>query len=215
MSRDPVTGIILAAGRSRRLGRPKQLLPFGETTLLGRVVENALAGPLEQVVLVLGPGMTEIARALARPGLQIVQTPETAPACSVSLQTGVAAAPESSAVVLLLGDQPGVTPAIVAGVLAGWRRAQRPVAVASYRGLPGHPFVLSGPALAEVAALSGEKAVWALLQAHPEWVHTVPVDRTLPRDVDVWEDYLALLAEYGLPLPAAVSGGPGEGGARP
>ena len=75
MSRDPVTGIILAAGRSRRLGRPKQLLPFGETTLLGRVVENALAGPLEQVVLVLGPGMEEIARALARPGLRIVQTP--------------------------------------------------------------------------------------------------------------------------------------------
>jgi len=215
MNDAPVTGIILAAGRSRRLGRPKQLLPFGETTLLGQVVLSALAAPLNRVVLVLGPGMGAIGAGLARPGLTVVYTPETAPACSVSIQTGLQASPGSGALLLLLGDQPGVTPAVVAAVLSGWRQAQRPVAVGRYRGGEyGHPFVLSGPALAEVPGLSGEKAVWSLLQAHPEWVQAVDLDRPLPRDVDVWDDYLALLAEHGLPLPVKVGAAPAEGGSR-
>lgn len=204
--------IILAAGRSRRLGRPKQTLPFGSTTLLGQVVAGAVASPLAPLVLVLGPGMRDSAAQFGRPGLTIVHTAEPAQACSVSIRTGLFPLGNPSAVMLLLGDQPGVTPALIARVLAGWQQAGTPITVASYRGAYGHPFLFSGPALAALRSVSGEKAVWGLVQANPQWVQPVPFDRDLPRDVDTWDDYIALLREHGQPLPAARGGG-GEGGA--
>jgi molybdenum cofactor cytidylyltransferase len=197
-----IGGIVLAAGRSRRLGRPKQLLPFGGARLLEAVVAGLRGAPLDDLVVVLNPGLPELADELAQAGIRAVLTTPAAPACSVSIRTGLGAlgAP-LEAVLLLLGDQPGVGAPQVRAVTDGWRRSGKAAAVGLYRGARGHPFLLSGPALAALETIEEEKAVWRLLGEHPGWVHEVPLDQPLPRDVDDWDDYTALLAEFGLPAP--------------
>ena len=97
--------------------------------------------------------------------------------------------------VLLLGDQPGVTPGTVAALLAG--RGKAPLAVCRYDDGRGHPFAFGRAVFGELAALHGDKAVWKLLDRRPHAVVDVPVPGAVPRDVDTWADYEAVLAAAG------------------
>jgi len=187
-----VVGIVLGAGGSRRLGRPKQTLPLGDTTLLGWVVRDAEASSLDRVVLVVG-GAAEEALAGAVPGRsEVVRNDAYGEGCASSLLAGLDAAGAADAVMLLLGDMPGVDTEVIDAVRAAWE-AERPwAAVTDYRGAAGHPFAFSADAFPALRALHGDKAVWKLLDRHPERIRSVPIDRPLPRDVDTWEDYAAV-----------------------
>ena len=184
-----VVGIVLGAGASRRLGRPKQTLPFGDTTLLGWVIRDVEASGLDRVILVLGGAANE-ALAGARPGrAEVVNNTAYGTGCASSLLAGLDAAGPADAVVLILGDMPGVDAQLIDAVRADWE-AHRPwAAVTDYRGRPGHPLVFSAAAFADLRVLHGDKAVWKLLDAHPERFRRVPADRDLPQDVDTWDDY--------------------------
>jgi molybdenum cofactor cytidylyltransferase len=94
--------------------------------------------------------------------------------------------------VLLLGDQPGVTAATVAALLAG--RGESPLAVCRYDDGRGHPFAFGRAVFGDLAALHGDKAVWKLLERRPGDVAEVPLAGPVPLDVDTWEDYEAVLA---------------------
>lgn len=206
MTRTPaVAGIVLGAGRSTRLGRPKQTLPFGDTTLLGRVVRDVDASSLDPVVVVVG-GAAEEARASlpATRGL-VVTNAAYASGCASSLLAGLDAVGPCDAVMLLLGDMPGVEAAIVDRVCADWERHRPWAAVTSYGGRPGHPFVFSAAAFPTLRSLHGDKAVWKILDAQPERVRHVAVDLPLPVDVDTWDDYLVACADLGVD-PVAQSG---------
>jgi molybdenum cofactor cytidylyltransferase len=194
-------GIVLGAGTSRRLGRPKQTLPFGNTTLLGRVVRDACLSSLERVVLVVG-GAAEEALAGVGPGrYEVARNDAYGEGCASSLLAGLDAAGPADAVVLLLGDMPGVDAGVIDAVRAGWEAARPWAAAADYRGVRGHPLVFAAAAFADLRALHGDKAVWKLLDAHPERVLRVPVDRHLPRDVDTWDDYEAARRTLGAGAP--------------
>jgi molybdenum cofactor cytidylyltransferase len=184
-----IVGIVLGAGASRRLGRPKQTLPFGDTTLLGWVIRDVEASDLDRVVLVLG-GAADEALAGARPGrAEVVTNTAYGTGCASSLLAGLDAAGPVDAVMLLLGDMPGVDAQVIDAVRADWE-AHRPwAAVTDYRGRAGHPLVFSAAAFADLRGLHGDKAVWKLLDAHPERFRRVPADRDLPQDVDTWDDY--------------------------
>jgi molybdenum cofactor cytidylyltransferase len=187
-----VVGILLGAGSSRRLGRPKQTLPLGGTTLLGHVLRDAEASSLDRVVLVLG-GAAEAALAAVAPArAEVVVNDAHGSGCASSLQAGLDAAGPADAVLLILGDMPGVAPEVIDAVRAGWERSRPWGAVTDYRGTPGHPLAFSADAFPALRGLHGDKAVWKLLDAHPGRFLRVPVDRDLPRDVDTWEDYEAV-----------------------
>jgi molybdenum cofactor cytidylyltransferase len=190
-----VVGVVLGAGGSRRFGSPKQLLPFGDTTLLGQVVRNADASSLDRVVVVLGRASDELRKTLDFGRARVVENTAYGTGCASSLLAGLdAAGDDCEALLLLLGDQPGVLPEFIDRALSEWRRERPWAAVCSYRGGLGHPFVFSRETFEELRSLHGDKAVWKLIEAYPESVRRVEIDAELPPDVDNPEDYERALA---------------------
>jgi molybdenum cofactor cytidylyltransferase len=201
-----MVGIVLGAGASRRLGRPKQTLPFGDTTLLGHVLREAEAASLERVVLVVG-GAADEALAGVEPSRAIVALNDSyGTGCASSLLAGLDAAGETEAIMLLLGDMPGVGAETIDAVAAAWSSERPWAAVTSYRGERGHPFVFAQSAFGDLRALHGDKAVWKLIEERPAEVLEVAVDRELPLDVDTWEDYEAVLSVLRRSGPARAAG---------
>lgn len=190
-----VSGLVLAAGASTRLGRPKQLLPFGTTTLLGAVVAEAhAASALDEVVVVIGGAASEVRRGVDLGGATIVENPEFGAGCSSSYRAGIGALdPRADAVAVLLGDQPGVDHAVIDTVVEAWRRTRDRVMLASYRTREGHPLVFARALFADLVVLQGDKAAWKIVDAHRDWIRVVGVDRPHPRDVNTWEEYAQLL----------------------
>jgi molybdenum cofactor cytidylyltransferase len=197
-----MVGIVLGAGASRRLGRPKQTLPVGDTTLLGYVLREAEASALERIVLVVGGAADEALAGVEPARATVARNDSYGSGCASSLLAGLDAAGETDAIMLLLGDMPGVGAATIDAVAGAWESERPWASVTSYRGRRGHPFVFAQSAFADLRALHGDKAVWKLIEQRPEDVLEVPVDRALPRDVDTWEDYEAVLRE----LPTLTTG---------
>lgn len=183
-----IAGLILAAGSSRRLGRPKQTLPFGDGTLLEHAVAQAEAVPgLHPLVVVLPPGHPFPAPQVRRAQLTHV---DSEGACSSSLHAGLRALPETiHAVAILPGDQPALDSDLIDVAVRAWLRT-RPVALTlSYRGRPGHPLIFSATLLDDLRALHGDKAMWRLLEHLGDAVERVPIKVPLPPDIDTEEDY--------------------------
>ena len=190
-------GLVLAAGGSSRLGRPKQLLPFGQRTLLDHALATARACGFEQLLVALGGSAEEVRERVDLSGTQVVENRSYGTGCSSSIAAALSALdPRCDALVLLLGDQPGVTPATVRSLVAG--RGGRPLAVCRYEDGRGHPFAFGRAVFGELAALHGDKAVWKLLDRRATEVVEVAVPGAVPLDVDTWEDYQAVLAAAGL-----------------
>lgn len=184
-----VVGVILGAGSSRRLGRPKQTLRLGDTTLLGWVVREAEASSLDRVAVVarvdLETGRAEVVRPAAGDA-----------SCSASLKAGLASVGACVAVMLLLGDTPEVDASVINAVCAAWESTRPWALVTRYDDGLGHPLVFAAEALPSLRALHGDKAVWKLLESQSHWVQHARIERPLPRDVDRWEDYEALLQAF-------------------
>ncbi len=195
----PVCGLVLAAGSSRRLGQPKQLLPYRGTILVDWVVRTvAAASSLEHVTVVIGGASAEVRPQLTLGRAQVVENPDYEDGCSASYQTGLAALhPKAAAVVVTLGDQPGVETADIDRLVAEWRRTDARIMAVSYQGERGHPLLFSRKLFDLLHELHGDKAAWKILDRHRDWIHDVEVDRPLPRDVDTWQDYQAVRADSG------------------
>jgi len=192
-----ISGLILAAGTSSRLGhQPKQLLPWRETTLLGWVIRQVEDSPLDEVVVVLGHEEGEIRHHLAPMRAKCVAAADFHQGCTASIRAGLEAIdPQAEAVILILGDQPGLVPETITAVIEAWRRLQTPVVRPSYGGLAGHPMLFTRPLFGHLKALHGDKGVWKLLEANPAWVGALELDRPFPGNVNTWEDYARLRAD--------------------
>jgi molybdenum cofactor cytidylyltransferase len=195
MTRKFVSGLILAAGSSRRLGQPKQLLPYQGTILLDWTLAQAEAAQgLDEVIVVLGQAADEIRPRLQAGRAKVLLSQTFTEGCSGSYRTGIGALDaRADAVMVLLGDQPGVDTTIIDQVAADWRARGGSIALTSYRGRHGHPMVFAGALFERLLQLQGDKAAWKILDAHPDWVRHVELDRAFPADVDTWQDYEALL----------------------
>ena len=193
-----VTGLVLAAGGSRRLGRPKQLLAYGNRTLLDHTLSTARACDFDQLLCAIGGSADDVRAGVDLSAFRVVQNEHFGSGCSSSVAAAVAVVdPRSTVLVLLLGDQPGVTAGTVSALLAG--RGDAALAVCSYEDGRGHPFAFGAETFTELRMLHGDKAVWKFLERRAEEVVEVPVPGPVPLDVDTWEDYAAVLAQAGLP----------------
>jgi molybdenum cofactor cytidylyltransferase len=191
MSRPRVTGLLLAAGGSKRLGQPKQLLPFGGATLLDHTLGTARACDFDQLICVIGGAADQVQATVDLSGAEVVVNDGFGTGCSSSIALAVDAIdPRSDVLVLLLGDQPGVVPATVTKLLAERRDAR--LALCRYDDGRGHPFAFARSMFGELAQLHGDKAVWKLQDQLGDEVVEVRIAGPIPPDVDTWEDYEAV-----------------------
>ncbi|HEY2991101.1 MAG TPA: nucleotidyltransferase family protein [Candidatus Binatia bacterium] len=191
-----VSGLVLAAGTSSRLGeKTKQLLPWQGMPLVEWVARQAEAAPLDEVIVVVGHKADELRRNVTLTRARFVEAPGFHEGCTASIRAGLEAADaRADAVALVLGDQPGIESATIAAAIDFWRRTEAPAARVSYRGRPGHPLVFAKSLFGELKALHGDKGVWKLLDRHREWVREIEVDKPYPGDINTWEDYVKLAA---------------------
>jgi len=203
-----ISGIVLAAGGSRRLGQPKQLLPWSGAPLLRTPVAAALDASFDEVIVVLGCRAGEIRKALEQSNpemnsnaasgrLRVVVCEAWEQGLSASLQTGLAAVhPESEAAAILLGDQPGVDAKLINRVIEAFAAADQPLARPVFdtgtRQVPGHPVVIARSLWPELASLKGDEGARALIAGRPDSVLEVPIEGEAPADIDTMEDFLGL-----------------------
>jgi molybdenum cofactor cytidylyltransferase len=184
-----VLGVVLAAGGSTRMGRPKQLAELGGRPLLAHVLAAAEAAPVDRVVVALGGAAAEVLERVDLGRAEPLVVEGWADGMGHVLAAALAHAGDGwGAVVVLLGDQlvPGRA---VARVVEAWRAGAGPVVTATYGGRPGHPKLFDRRLLPDLLRLTGDAGARDLLAAHPGWVHRVEVgDLGSDADVDVEAD---------------------------
>jgi molybdenum cofactor cytidylyltransferase len=190
------TGVVLAAGSSSRLGAPKQLLPYRDTTLLGATLDMARGCDFGQLIVTLGGAAPAVRDAVLLAGIDVVVVEEVGDdvvdGCSASLRVALERVHRDAAgIVLMLGDQPGIDAALVRRLLT--EASGSPVAVCRYQDGVGHPFWLSRAVFGELAQLHGDKGIWKLIESGSVGVYELAVDGTVPLDVDTWDDYRRLV----------------------
>lgn len=191
-----VVGLILAAGSSRRLGQPKQLLPFEGATLLDATLAMARSAPFDDRLLTIGGAADEVRREVNTAGFTLVDSLHFTDGCSSSIVAALTAVPAAAdGIVLLLGDQPRVTPSTIESLINAATATNASLAVCRYSDGVGHPFWFGRAVFAELANLHGDKAVWKLIESGSYDVTEVPIDGPVPLDVDTWDDYERLLAQ--------------------
>lgn len=192
------TAIVLAAGASQRMGRPKLLLPHGSTTLLGATVTAVAASAVDRVIIVAGAETATAASALADIRVSAVENPDPARGNMSSLVTAIDCDSDASFFVIVAGDLPTITSTAIDAVADAARTDHAWAAVTTYRDRIAHPFILSRAAVDELGHLEGSKVLWRVLveEGDPR-VRSVPIDADAPIDVNTPDDYAELTSRYG------------------
>lgn len=186
-----IAALVLAAGPSRRLGRPKQLEPWGGMPLLGRVLHNIRAWPVDEIWVVLGASSDEIMEQVDFGDAGIVVNPEWEEGLASSLRAGLDALARSrgaDAALIVLGDQPDVDPEVVRQIITRYEETGAMAVVPKYRYTWGNPVLVDKVLWSRLMSIEGDQGARKLLQAHPEWVEEVWVETLPPRDVDTEDD---------------------------
>ena len=187
--------VILAAGGSRRLGRSKQLEPWGDTNLLSHVVARTQEFPVDEVWVVLGHDFERILGETQLDDVGVIENPEWAEGIASSIRVGLDALNRLSRcerALIVLGDQPSVDNEVVEELMASHARAGYPVSVPKYRYSWGNPVLVDRSLWPRLMSLEGDQGAQRLWQAHPEWVNEVWFSDLGPRDVDTETDVVDL-----------------------
>ena len=188
---DPIVGIVLAAGSSSRLGRPKQLEPFSGKPLVRYTVERVLKSSIDRVLVVVGAEEDRVTAALTGLAVEIVSNPEFATGQASSVIAGVTRAQDlhADAVVVLLADQPGVKPEAINALVSERRSSGVLVGMARYGEQRSHPVLFGHEVFPELLALSGDTGGREIIQRHRESLVLVDGGRdTIPADLDTDAD---------------------------
>ena len=184
------TGLVLAAGKSSRLGQPKQLLEYRGRTLLDNTLDVARSCGFDQLIVALGGAAAEVRNEVDLTGCEVVDNVHFTTGCSSSIVAALGSIDErAEGMVLLLGDQPDVTPASVDALVAAAAAGPDAIAVCHYDNGRGHPFWFARSTFRALTELHGDKAVWKMIESGHWLVADVAIAGDVPLDVDTWDDY--------------------------
>ncbi len=191
MSQTPlVAAVVLAAGTSSRLGQSKQLAPIAGRPALAYTLDALRASRVARIVLVLGHAADDIAAALDLTGVTVVRNDAYAEGQSTSVLAGVKSlGDEIAAALMVVGDQPLLSPSVVDAVVAAFERTGGPFIVPVYENEWGNPVLLARVTWPLLDNLKGDTGARPILRKHMDMVLEVPVPGALLDDIDTPDDY--------------------------
>lgn len=190
-----ITGIILAAGLSKRMGMVKPLLPWGESFLLDRVIENAYQSELTNLVVVLGHQAESILKKINFKDSKVIVNPDYSMGQSSSLRVGLSVVPtDTDGAMFLLGDQPFVGAKIINCLILAFQKQPSSLIIPTYQGKKGNPVLVHHSIFNMVKKISGDTGARVLFSKLKEQIREVEVfDQGIHFDVDTVEDYQRLV----------------------
>ena len=188
-----ISAILLAAGRSRRMGAFKPLLPFGDRTVIESCISNLRAADVQDITVVVGHRAEDIREKLKALEVKFALNPDPDSEMSASIARGVEEVSNSArALIIALVDHPAVPAETIKILIDEWRGGSRLVQP-EHEGRGGHPVLIDLAYRDELLALDPETGLRALFAAHRREVRRVPVASPyVARDMDTWEDYQRL-----------------------
>jgi molybdenum cofactor cytidylyltransferase len=188
-----IWAFVLAAGESLRMGTQKLLLPFGETTVIETIVRTALDSSVDETMVVLGADREKVRNVLQSYPLTFAVNENYRSGMLSSVQAGFEALPGGAeAAVVMLGDQPGIAPEVVDGLVRGYRESGRGIVVPVHGGRRGHPVLIEAGYRSEILGLDPAIGLKQLVRAHAEDVLEVPAESaSVLKDMDRPWDYVA------------------------
>ncbi|HKO46052.1 MAG TPA: nucleotidyltransferase family protein [Pyrinomonadaceae bacterium] len=196
-----VVAIILAAGRSRRMGQFKPLLPFGDSTAIDHCIDNLRRGGVESIVVVAGHRAADLQNHLQSASVVFAVNPEPDSEMSESVACGVSQIPSSAKAILITPvDHPAVPAAVVARIIESWQEGAGLV-VPTWDGHGGHPVLVDTAFRKELLSLAPGSGLRGLFRSHPGQVTRLSVESSyIARDMDTWDDYVSLHKDvFGVP----------------
>jgi molybdenum cofactor cytidylyltransferase len=186
-----LSAILLAAGESKRMGEPKQLMPFGQSTIVEQAIDNLLSSAVSEIIVVLGYRAEEVIKTIAARPLRIVINPDYQQGMSTSIIAGLnLVASQSQAVMLALGDQPLVDSQTINRLIAEFYNHDKGIAIPTYQGKGGHPVIFTIKYKQELLELKGDIGGREIIKHHPDDVLEVAIDcESVISDIDTREDY--------------------------
>jgi molybdenum cofactor cytidylyltransferase len=200
-----VAAILLSAGRSRRMGAFKPLLPFGDRTVIECCIDHLRGAEIDDIVVVVGHRAEDIREQLKNSQVSFAVNPDPDSEMSASIALGVVQVPShAKAILLALVDHPAVPSEVIRNLIEEWKSGATLVQP-EHTGRGGHPVLIDMAFRDELLVLDPAQGLRALFAAHRESVRRVPVASPyVVRDMDTWEDYRRLHQDvFGItPAPA-------------
>jgi len=195
-----ICAIVLAAGRSSRMGVQKLLLPFGSKTVIAHIADQLTASSVDEVHVVVGCQGKRVSRELSSRPVSIVNNSNYKSGMLSSVRCGLQAMAQQCRVVLVvLGDQPSVTTKLIDQMLQTFDSTEKQILVPLYQGKRGHPIIFSAAYRKEILTHYGNVGLRGLLYAHKDDIFELSVTASgVLSDMDYPQDYqreLALLKE--------------------
>lgn len=186
-----VSAILLAAGESKRMDKPKQLMPLGKTTILEQTIDNLLGSRVSEVIVVLGYRAEEVMKKIAVKPIKITINPAYHRGMSTSIVTGLNSVDDrAQAVMLALADQPFIDSPTINRLIAEFLSHNKGIAIPVYRGRRGHPVIFAIKYKEELLELTGNVGGRQIIRQHPDDILEVAVNsESIITDIDTTSDY--------------------------
>lgn len=189
---EKIASVVLAAGRSRRMGEPKMILPWGETTVIGQVVKTLNQAGVDEILVVTGETHPQVALALQDQPVQLVRNPSSSEEDMLdSLQLGLSSLDKRvQAALVVLGDQPQIEENVVVRILTEYLLSHPPLVVPSYQMRRGHPWLIDRQLFSAVLEMYPPETLREFLRAHKDLIRYIVVETSsILQDLDTPEDY--------------------------
>lgn len=186
-----VSAILLAAGESKRMGRLKQLLPLGRTTMVEQAIDNLLNSKVNEVIVVLGYRAEEIIKKIATRPVKIEVNPIYQQGMSTSVITGLKLVDDGArAVMLALADQPFIDSQTINRLIDEFCDHNKGIVIPTYQSRRGHPVIFAIKYKEELSGLKGDTGGRQIMEHHPDDVLEVAVASPgINIDIDTTDDY--------------------------